>query len=187
NQIRIEGVRVASALEAEAQIEGALEASLQADMARAKSSASLATRDTVTLDGLEREAKAQRDLLEAYLLRFNEASSRVEANSALPDVRVVSEAAPSVTPASPKTSFIMLAVGLLSVVVQLGALIFGELLSGRALAPVERASSSTDRLDEAPFDASEMEPADRYAAGLDAPSVEVAADAAAMDEFPEVV
>ncbi|SMQ63112.1 Uncharacterized protein involved in exopolysaccharide biosynthesis [Devosia lucknowensis] len=162
NQILIEGNRVAAALEAEAQIEADLETSLQADLARAKSSASLATRDTVTLDGLQREAKAQRDLLEAYLLRFNEASSRVDANSALPDVRVVSEAAPSVTPASPKTSFIMLAVGLVAFAVQLGLVAFGELLSGRALKPVPQYAASTDQLEEMPFDEAELEPEQRW-------------------------
>jgi hypothetical protein len=164
NQIRIEGGRVAAALEAEAKIEADLEASLQAELARAKSSASLATRETVTLDSLEREAKAQRDLLEAYLLRFNEASSRVDANSALPDVRVVSEAAPSVTAASPKTTLIMIAVGVLSVVVQVGATAFGELMSGRALAPVTRDTLGGDALEEAPFDVEELEPDQRWEA-----------------------
>ncbi|MBB4050767.1 uncharacterized protein involved in exopolysaccharide biosynthesis [Devosia subaequoris] len=162
SQLRIEGARVADALEAEAQIESDLAASLEADLARVKSSASLATRETVALDGLEREAKAQRDLLEAYLLRFNEASSRVDSNSALPDVRVVSEAAPSVAPASPKTSFIMLAVGVVSVIVQVGAVAFGELMSGRALAPVVRRPVATDALEESPFDADELEPEQRW-------------------------
>lgn len=158
NQIRQEGRRVAAALEAEAQIETDLEASLQADLDRAKASASTATRDTVTLDSLQREAKAQRDLLEAYLLRYNEASSRVDASSSLPDVRVVSAAAPSVTPASPKTSLVMIAVGLLSIVVQLGAAAFGELMSGRALAPVAPAMRPQDELETAPFDVDELEP-----------------------------
>ncbi len=138
SQIRAEGRRVADALEAEAQIESDLEASLQADLARAKNTASTATRDTVTLEGLQREAKAQRDLLEAYLLRYNEASSRVETNSALPDVRVVSVAAPSVTPASPKVTLVMAGVGILSVILQVGVVIFGELMSGRAIVPIAR-------------------------------------------------
>ncbi len=136
NQIRQEGRRVAATLDAQAQIEAGLEESLKADLDRAKASASTATIDTVTLDGLQREAKAQRDLLESYLLRYNEASSRVDSSSALPDVRVVSLAAPSVTPASPKTSLIMVAIGLVSIAVQVGAIAFGELMSGRALAPV---------------------------------------------------
>lgn len=162
NQIRQEGQRVAAALESEAQIEADLESSLQADLDRAKASASTATRDNVTLDGLEREAKAQRDLLESYLLRYNEASSRVDANSALPDVRVVSVAAPSVTPASPKTSLIMVAIGIVSVAVQVGAIAFSELMSGRALAPVARVPERRqDELDELPFNEAELEPEQR--------------------------
>lgn len=136
NQIRIEGTRVAATLEAEAQVESDIEASLEADLTRMKLSASTATRDTVTLDGLLREAKAQRDLLEAYLLRYNEASSRVDASSALPDVRVVTEAAPSVIPASPKTALILAAVGIVAFATQFGAVIFSELMSGRALRPL---------------------------------------------------
>ena len=159
NQISVEGRRVASALEAEAQIEESLEASLQADLARAKASASTATRDTVTLDSLQREAKAQRDLLEAYLLRYTEASSRVGTESELPDVRVISVAAPAVNPSSPKTTMIMLAVGLASVAIQLGAAAFGELMSGRALAPLRQpAPLPQDALETMPFDESELEP-----------------------------
>lgn len=136
NQIRLEGIRVAATLEAEAQVEGDLEASLEADLSRMKLTASTATRDTVALDGLQREAKAQRDLLEAYLLRYNEASSRVDASSTLPDVRVVTEAAPSVIPASPKTALILAAVGIVAFAAQFGTVIFGELMSGRALRPL---------------------------------------------------
>lgn len=137
NRINQEGYRVAAALEAEAQVEADLEASLQADLSRFKQTASTATQDTVALDSLQREAKAQRDLLEAYLMRYNEASSRADAGSALPDVRVVTEAAPSVTPAFPKTALILAGVGIVTFAVQFGAVVFGELMSGRALRPVE--------------------------------------------------
>ncbi|KKB80993.1 hypothetical protein VW35_02135 [Devosia soli] len=136
-RINQEGYRVAEALEAEAQVEADLEASLQADLSRFKQTASTATQDTVTLDSLQREAKAQRDLLEAYLLRYTEASSRGEAGSALPDVRVVTEAAPSVTPAFPKSALILAGVGIVTFVIQFGAVVFGELMSGRALRPIE--------------------------------------------------
>ncbi|MET0438241.1 MAG: GumC family protein [Devosia sp.] len=137
NRINQEGYRVAAALEAEAQVEADLEASLQADLGRFKQTASTATQDTVALDSLQREAKAQRDLLEAYLMRYNEASSRADAGSALPDVRVVTEAAPSVTPAFPKTALILAGVGIVTFAVQFGAVVFGELMSGRALRPIE--------------------------------------------------
>lgn len=167
NQINLEGRRVADAIEAEAQIEADLEASLRTELARAKTSASTATQDTVTLEGLQREAKAQRDLLESYLQRFGEATSRAETNSALPDVRVVSAAAPSVTPASPKTQLILLAVGIVALAVQIGLVVFGELMSGRALVPVEpqvepEVARPQDQLEAMPFVADELEPDQRW-------------------------
>lgn len=159
NQIALEGRRVADALEAEAQVEADVEASLQADLARVKSSASTATQDTVTLDSLQREAKAQRDLLEGYLQRYNEAVSRTDSNSALPDVRVISVAAPAVSPASPRTQMVLLAVGIVSVALQTGLIIFSELISGRAIVPGARPQ---DELEEVPFSEDELEPDQRW-------------------------
>jgi uncharacterized protein involved in exopolysaccharide biosynthesis len=132
-QIALEGRRVADALEAEAEIEGNVEASLRDDLTRLKLSVSNATKDNVTLEGLQRDAKAQRDLLENYLVRYGDAASRTETSSALPDVRVVTVAAPSVQPASPKTGLILGAVGFVAVALQIGGILFGELMSGRAL------------------------------------------------------
>lgn len=158
NQMTLEGRRVADALEAEAQIEADLEASLQTDLSRAKATASTATQDNVTLDSLQREAKAQRDLLEGYLQRYNEAFSRTESNSALPDVRVVSLAAPSVTPASPKTSLVLMAVGIVSIATQVGLIVFTELMSGRAIVAGRMPERPQDELDEVPFSEAELEP-----------------------------
>ncbi|WEK06430.1 MAG: GumC family protein [Candidatus Devosia phytovorans] len=157
NQITLEGRRVADALEAEAQIEADLETSLQADLTRAQSSSGTVTRDSVTLDSLEREAAAQRNLLEGYLQRYTEAVSRVDSNSALPDVRVVTVAAPAVSPASPKSQLILLAVALVSLAVQVGLIVFGELISGRAIVPAAVPVRPQDELDEMPFVAEEAE------------------------------
>jgi uncharacterized protein involved in exopolysaccharide biosynthesis len=132
-QITVEGRRVADALDAAAEIEEGLEVSLQADLTQLKSGAGTATRETVNLNELEREAKAERDLLESYLLRYRDAVSRTDASSALPDVRVVTMAAPAVSPASPKTTLILIAVTIVSLALQIGSILFGELLSGRAL------------------------------------------------------
>lgn len=151
NQITIEARRVAEALESEAKVEADLEVSLQADLTRAKTSSSSVTQETVTLAALEREAKAQRDLLEGYLQRYSEAVSRVDSNSALPDVRVVSVAAPSVTPASPNSTLILISVALVSLLVQLGAVVFSELISGRAIRQIRPDVRPQDELDEAPF------------------------------------
>ncbi|HEY0853467.1 MAG TPA: Wzz/FepE/Etk N-terminal domain-containing protein [Devosia sp.] len=132
-QITAEGRRVAEALEAEAKVEANLEQSLNDDLARLKLSVSTATRDTVTLDSLQREAKAQRDLLESYLARYSDAAARTDSSSTLPDVRVVTFAAPSIVPASPKTGLVLGAVAFLAVSLQVGAILFGELMSGRAV------------------------------------------------------
>lgn len=181
NQITLEGRRVADALDAEAQIEADLEVSLRADLSRAKTSASTATQDTVTLDGLQREAKAQRDLLESYLQRYSEAVSRSDSNSALPDVRVISVAAPSVSPASPKTPLILLAVGIVALAAQLGIVVFGELISGRAIMPVtgRQPERAQDELDEIPFVEDELEAEQR------GESAEPHADVAAFVATPE--
>ena len=167
DQIAAEARRVAEALEAEARIESDLEASLRDELVRAKVSVSDATRNNVTLEELQREAKAQRDLLESYLLRFSDASARTEAGSALPDVRQVTVAAPSVQPASPKTALILGAVGFVALALQIGGILFGELMSGRALtgganfayAPID---GTDDQEDEPPalgdlFDGPEQE------------------------------
>lgn len=140
-QIANEGQRVAQALEAQAEIEAELERSLQAELDRLKVTAGTDTVEGVTLAELEREAAAQRELLNAYLLRFTEATARSDISSSLPDVRLVSEAAPALTPAAPQKTLILLAVGLASILLQVGTVIFAELLSGRAL--VERVPATT--------------------------------------------
>jgi uncharacterized protein involved in exopolysaccharide biosynthesis len=133
-QLREEARRIAAALESEAEIEANTEQSLRAELDSLKGTASTATRENVTLQGLIREADAQRDLLESYLRRYSEAASRTDTNSALPDVRVVSEAAPSVTPASPQSTLVLIAVGLVALVSQIGIVVLSELISGRAVA-----------------------------------------------------
>jgi succinoglycan biosynthesis transport protein ExoP len=136
SQIRAESRKVADSLEAEAMVQADLEQKLRDELTRAQVASGDATQGGVTLDGLQREAKAQRDLLETYLARFNDAEARSVATSTLPDVRIVTEAAASAVPSSPKTALILGAVGFVALVLQVGAVLFGELMSGRAL--VER-------------------------------------------------
>lgn len=152
-QILAEGRQVADALEAEAKIEGNLETSLRDELTRLKIDASTATKDTVTLTELEREATAQRDLLETYLLRFRDASARTEVGSAPPDVRVVSMAAPANIPASPKTALILAAVFIVSIMLQLGQILFAELVSGRAI--IESRPANRAQPEPAPFQMSD--------------------------------
>ena len=50
-----------------------------------------------------------------------------------PDVRIITQAVPSVVPASPKTALILGAVGFVALALQIGMVLFGELMSGRAV------------------------------------------------------
>ena len=151
-QIAAEALKIASALDVEARVEGELETKLKADLIAAKTVASSATKGSVTLDGLEREAKAQRDLLETYLARYSDASARTASNAALPDVRIITAAAPSSEPASPKVALTLGAVAFVMLALQIGLIIFGELSSGRALRTKPgRADDELDTLDPPPF------------------------------------
>lgn len=151
-QIAAEALKIASALDVEARVERELETKLKADLVAAKSVASSATKGSVTLDGLEREAKAQRDLLETYLARYSDASARTASNAALPDVRIITAAAPSSEPASPKVALTLGAVIFVMLALQIGLIIFGELSSGRALRTKSgQSEDDLDTLDPPPF------------------------------------
>ena len=150
-QINAEARRVADGLDAQVTVQQGIVASLKDALARAKAESSAQTKDGVTLDSLTREANAQRDLLNAYLLKYRAASGQTDTGSVLPDVRVVAQAAPSVVPASPKTGLVLGAVAFVSVALQMGIVLFGELVSGRAIynreavapeTPVEPASDA---------------------------------------------
>jgi uncharacterized protein involved in exopolysaccharide biosynthesis len=132
-QINAEARRIADGLNAQVGVEDGVIASLNEDLARAQQAASTQTRGSVTLDSLTREAKAQRDLLDAYLIKYRDAAGRTDTGSALPDVRIITQAAPSVVPASPKTTLILAAVGFAALALQIGTVLFGELMSGRAV------------------------------------------------------
>jgi hypothetical protein len=135
-QIRAESRKVADSLEAEAKVQADLEQKLRDDLTRAQLASDDATSGGVTLDSLEREAQAQRDLLETYLARPSDAEAGAAATSALPEVRIVAEATAPAAPSSPRTALILGGVGITSLLLQVGAILFGELKSGRAL--VER-------------------------------------------------
>lgn len=139
-QIQKEGRSVADSIMAEANIEDQLVASLQEELARLKISASSAASANVKLQELEREARAQSDLLQTYLARFREASGRAETGAVLPDVRVVNLAKPPLKPAAPQTMLIVIAVGIVAMSVQIGGILFAEL----ATVPAAMAQAEED-------------------------------------------
>src|SRR5262249_35639210 len=82
----------------------------------------------VQLRALEREAKAQRDLLESYLAKYREANTRenIEASA---DARIISRAIVSNTLAYPKKLPIVLIATLAMLLLTSGLIVTGELLA----------------------------------------------------------
>jgi Mrp family chromosome partitioning ATPase len=82
----------------------------------------------VQLRALEREAKAQRDLLESYLAKYREATARESIGAAPPDARTNSRALVSNVPASPKKIPIILISTLVTMFLAMTFVVAGEFL-----------------------------------------------------------
>jgi succinoglycan biosynthesis transport protein ExoP len=141
-QIREEAARLARSFENDARIAGARVESLQATLDQLKQQAASTNGQDVELRALEREAKAQRDLLESYLAKYRETTARDSLGSAPTDTRIISRALVSNTPYFPKKLPIVLVATLAALFISAGFITTGELLAGnvyRAGAPVEPA------------------------------------------------
>src|SRR5207248_4674711 len=101
-QIRGEAEKLARALENDARIASARVDALTASFDQLKRQAASTNEQDIELRALEREAKAQRDLLESYLAKFREATARENIDTAPSDARVISRALVSNTPFFPK-------------------------------------------------------------------------------------
>jgi tyrosine-protein kinase Etk/Wzc len=139
-QIRDEAARLARSFENDARIAGARVESLQSSLDQLKVQAASTNGQDVELRALEREAKAQRDLLESYLAKYREATARDSLGAAPGDARIISRAVVSNTPFFPKKMPIVLIAMLATLFVTAGFITTGELLAGnvyRSGVPVE--------------------------------------------------
>lgn len=131
-QIRIEGRKLVASLDNEVSVAKLREDELNRELNRVKAQAAQAGDQEVELRALEREATAQRQLLETYLTRYREAASRTDRNYVPVDARVFSSAE---APAVPYYPMILPIVGATFVAGLLLLSIFvllRELFSGRA-------------------------------------------------------
>lgn len=127
-QIREEALKLSRAFENDARIAGARMDSLSASLDQLKVHATSSNGEEVQLRALEREAKAQRDLLETYLAKYREATTRESIDSAPADGRIISRAIVSNTPAYPKKFPIVLIATLITVMLTGGYIATAELL-----------------------------------------------------------
>jgi len=162
-QIQLEGRRIAESLETQAKIEGELEKSLRDDLVRLKLSASGAERSGVTLAELEREAAAKRNLLNTFLARQSEATARTNTGAIFPDVRIISTASTPTKASWPNKPLLLILVATISVVIQLGMVIIGELAAGNVITVRPELESANLRVSSepmlAPQPAESIEPA----------------------------
>lgn len=132
-QIRQEGSTVLKSLDNEVAIARSREQEQTRELNRLKAQAAEAGSQEVELRALEREARAQSELLQAYLARFREASSLTDRGNQSADARIFSEASVAGEPYFPK---ILPMVGMSFVAGLLLLSIFvllRELFSGRAM------------------------------------------------------
>lgn len=127
-QLIDEAGKIARSLENDARIAGARVESLSASLEQFKRQASSTNSQDIQLRALEREAKAQRDLLESYLTKYREATARENIDAAPADARIISRAFVSNTPAFPKKLPIVLIATLATLVLTSGMIASAELL-----------------------------------------------------------
>jgi uncharacterized protein involved in exopolysaccharide biosynthesis len=132
-QIRDEAGKISRSLDNDARIAGGRVEGLSASLEQLKRQASSSNGQDVQLRALEREAKAQRDLLESYLAKYREANTRENIDAAPADGRIISRAIVSNTPAYPKKLPVVLIVTLSTLLLSTGVIVTGELL--RVTAP----------------------------------------------------
>ncbi|THD70153.1 MAG: lipopolysaccharide biosynthesis protein [Bradyrhizobium sp.] len=128
HQIREEASKISRSLDSDARIAGGRVEGLSASLEQLKKQATSTNGQDVQLRALEREAKAQRDLLESYLAKYREATTRENIDATPADGRIISRASVSNTPAYPKKLPIVLIATLATLMLSAGTIVTGELL-----------------------------------------------------------
>src|ERR1700731_1248766 len=141
-QLREEASKISRSLDNDARIAGGRVEGLSASLDQLKRQATSTNGQDVQLRALEREAKAQRDLLESYLAKYREANTRENIDAAPADGRIISRASVSNTPAYPKKLPIVLIATLATLMLSAGAIATGELLRMTAPRAVAAFTSS---------------------------------------------
>ena len=133
--LRTAADKAARTLENEARIAGSRVENLVATLDSQKKVAGTANADDVTLRQLDSTARLLKEQLESNTAKYQEAVARENAISTPADARVISRAVAPPLPSFPKKVPILTVATLAGLVFSAGAVIAGEMLSGRAAAP----------------------------------------------------
>ena len=131
-QIHEEVAKVLKSLRTAARVAAAREESLVKSLNEAKGVVSQSNDQNIELRALQREAAAQRELLESFLTRYREASARTDANYLPADARIISRAVPPITPSFPKKTMMAVAAALAMLLLSSTVVLLAEFTSGRA-------------------------------------------------------
>jgi Mrp family chromosome partitioning ATPase len=183
-QIRDEASKISRSLDNDARIAGGRVDDLSASLDQVKKQASSANGQDVQLRALEREAKAQRDLLESYLAKYREATTRENIDAAPADGRIISRASVSNIPAYPKKLPIVLIATLATLMLSTGLIVTGELL--RMTMPRAAAVLVPAPVREAPMTSVVAAPVEPRFSAADKPSVQPVAIPLTPEIEPEL-
>jgi uncharacterized protein involved in exopolysaccharide biosynthesis len=128
-QIRSTAERVVRTMENDARIAEARVENLSAAVDAQRDVVSKGNSSEVQLRALEREAKVQREQLEAYLTRSREASARDAARETPADARIVSRAVVSETPSFPRKLPIVSLAVIMALLLSMGGVVARHLLT----------------------------------------------------------
>lgn len=132
-QIRTETQKILSSLENEAAVARNREKQLIQQLDTLKVDNAETEERQVGLKALEREATAQRQLLETYLARYREAVSKQDMNATPADGRIISNATMPSEPYFPKVLPITIVAALAGFILSSIFVMLAELFSGRAI------------------------------------------------------
>jgi succinoglycan biosynthesis transport protein ExoP len=144
SQVRGEAEKIVHTVENDARIAAGRIETTNAAIEQLKKQIAGSGGQEVQLRALEREAKAQRDLLESYLAKYREASAR-DSLDTTSDVRVISRAIASNVPAFPKKIPIILIATFVTMFLAMSLIVTGDLLRAGEQAPAAPADSSASK------------------------------------------
>jgi len=131
-QIRQEAQKILAALNTAARVAAAREESLLTSLDTAKQAVSQSNDQSIELRALEREAAAQRELLESFLARYREAVARTDADYLPADARIISRAVEPRSPSFPKKGMMAVAAALATFILVSALILIREFATGRA-------------------------------------------------------
>lgn len=133
SQIRTAALNIVTSLENNVDLQRKQESVLLQEVNRLKAESGRVGEAEVELRALEREANAQRELLESYLTQFREAASRQNRDYLPIDARIISRAVMPAESFFPKVIPFALAGAFAAMVLSVVGILAGALLSGKAL------------------------------------------------------